>query len=109
MEVFQPSTVGKWNRVYHGVSINGICEPGAEYDFFIGLNRQFQDLTKDFDYRIALVSAGIPGKILTSHAKSKGHIGIDFGCGTDMCLESDAAGLNTWEMKTGPKRTYVCQ
>lgn len=68
-----------------------------------------KDEMDQYQYRIALVSAGIPGKILTAHAKSKGNVGIDFGCGTDMCLESDAAGLNTWEMKTGPKRTYVCQ
>lgn len=62
-----------------------------------------------YHYRLALVSAGIPGKILTAYAKSRGNVGIDFGCGTDMCLEADAAGLYTWEMKTGPKRTYVCR
>lgn len=72
VEVFQPSTVGKWNRVYHGVSINGICEPGAEYDFFIGLNRQFQELTKDFDYHLyfsmdLLYPETFPNSICISH------------------------------------------
>lgn len=62
-----------------------------------------------YQYRMALISAGIPGKILTAYAKFKGNVGIDFGCGTDMCLESDAMGLYTWEMKTGPKRTYICR
>ena len=61
-----------------------------------------------YQYRLALVSAGIPGKILTAYAKSKGNVGVDFGCGADMCLEADAAGLYTWEMKTGPKRTFFC-
>lgn len=54
-----------------------------------------------YQYRVALVSAGIPGKILTAYAKETGHFGIDFGCGADMCLESDAAGSFTWEMDIG--------
>lgn len=60
-------------------------------------------------YRVALVSAGVPGKILTAHAKAAGNVGIDFGCGADLCLEADAAGLYAWEMKTGPKRNFVCE
>ncbi len=62
-----------------------------------------------YHYRLALVSAGIPGKILTAYAKAKGNVGIDFGCGTDLCLESDAVGLYAWEMKSGPKRNYNCK
>lgn len=62
-----------------------------------------------YQYRLALVSAGVPGKVLTAFAKSQGNVGIDFGCGADMCLESDAADLYAWEMKTGPKHTYVCR
>ncbi len=52
VEVFQPSTVGKWVQKYNGVEINGICEPGGYYDFYIELNNQFQALTKDFDYHL---------------------------------------------------------
>lgn len=59
-----------------------------------------------YDYRLALISAGVPGKILTAYAKSKGNVGIDFGSGADTCLESDAIGLFAWEMKHVPKRNY---
>jgi hypothetical protein len=59
-----------------------------------------------YDYRVALVSAGVPGKILTAYAKTKGNIGIDLGSGADACIEADAIGLNAWEMKTFPKRNY---
>lgn len=59
-----------------------------------------------YDYRVALVSGGIPGKILTAHAKSKGNVGIDFGSGADTCIEADADGLYAWEMETCPKRNY---
>ncbi|ARP50571.1 MULTISPECIES: GT-D fold domain-containing glycosyltransferase [Caproicibacterium] len=62
-----------------------------------------------YAYRTALVSAGVPGKVLTVYAKKCGHVGIDFGCGTDLCLEADEAGLYAWEMAAGPQRTYICK
>ena len=72
VEIFQPSSVGKWNRFYNGVSINGIGEPGVKYDFYLGLNRRFQELAKDFDYHLyfsmdLLYPYAFPGSICISH------------------------------------------
>ncbi len=50
-----------------------------------------------YDYQLAIVSAGVPAKVLAAHAKLTGHVGIDFGQGTDGCIVADMKGLNTWE------------
>lgn len=52
VEVFQPSTVGAWTNYYDGIQINGIGEPGVDHDFYIGLNKQFYQVTKSFDYHL---------------------------------------------------------
>lgn len=54
------------------------------------------------NYDVALVSASIPGKILTAHAKVTGHVGIDFGSGADTCVQADADNQNAWEWKKHP-------
>lgn len=71
-EVFQPSGAEEWNRSYHGVPIHGIGEPGVQNDFFVGLNRQFLKVTKDFDYHIyfsmdLLYPDCFPNSICISH------------------------------------------
>lgn len=72
VEVFQPSTVGRWNRFYNGVSINGIGRPGAEYDFYVELNQQFQKMADGFDYHLyfsmdVLYPYVFPDSICISH------------------------------------------
>lgn len=53
-------------------------------------------------YRLALVSAGVAGKILAAHAKETGHVGIDLGSGADACVQADADGAYTWEWPHTP-------
>ncbi|PKM81679.1 MAG: hypothetical protein CVU89_07955 [Firmicutes bacterium HGW-Firmicutes-14] len=55
-----------------------------------------------YKYRLALVSAGVPGTILASYAKHTGHVGISFGSGADTCIQADADGVNTWEWDKNP-------
>ncbi len=57
-------------------------------------------------YRLALVSAGVAGKILTAHAKQTGHVGIDFGSGSDNCIQADMDGLYAWDWQKFPKYSW---
>ncbi len=57
---------------------------------------------QQFDYRVAIVGAGVAGKILTADAKSAGHVGIDLGSGIDTCIQSDADGVDAWDWPKFP-------
>ena len=59
-----------------------------------------------FPYRLALVSAGVAGKILAVHAKETGHVGIDFGSGLDTCVQADADGMYAWEWDKFPDYSW---
>ncbi|WP_027398647.1 GT-D fold domain-containing protein [Anaerovorax odorimutans] len=89
-------------RRYGWSNIAG-CVDCPNWDY---LNDAIKEMDK-YNYRVALVSAGVPGKILCAHAKIKGNVGIDFGSGVDTCLESDLNGLYAWELKYVPKRNYI--
>lgn len=56
----------------------------------------------NFDYDMALVCAGAPGKTLTLHAKRMGKVGIDFGSGADTAIQSDRDGKYAWEWDKFP-------
>ncbi len=59
-----------------------------------------------FPYRLALVSAGVAGKILAVHAKQTGHVGIDFGSGLDTCVQADADGMYAWQWDKFPSYSW---
>lgn len=59
-----------------------------------------------FSYRLALVSAGLAGKILAVHAKETGHVGIDFGSGLDTCVQADTEGQYAWDWNKFPRYSW---
>jgi len=54
-------------------------------------------------YRLAIVAAGAPGKVLTLHAKKLGTVGIDFGSGAEIAIQADEKGLDAWDYTEFPK------
>lgn len=60
-----------------------------------------QILTYNFD--LALLSAGIPAKILSVYIKGLGKVAVDFGSGSLVAIQADADGLNAWEWDKFPK------
>ncbi len=58
-------------------------------------------------YRMALVSAGMAGKILAAYAKATGHVGIDLGSGADACIQADADGTYAWDWPKQPVYNWL--
>lgn len=48
-------------------------------------------------YRLALVCAGVPGKMLTIHAKKLGAVGVDFGSGAEVAIQANDQGFDAWD------------
>jgi hypothetical protein len=57
---------------------------------------------ENIDFDIAFSSCGTCAKILSIHAKNLGKVGIDFGSGTDTCIQADDIGLYAWEWHGNP-------
>ncbi len=58
---------------------------------------------RSFDYRVAIIGAGVAAKVLAADAKAAGNVGIDFGSGIDTCIQSDAEGVDAWDWSKFPK------
>lgn len=72
VDVFQPTSVGRWKRTYDGVNIYGLSEAGVDRDFYIELNKAFSKVTGEYDYHIyfnmdMLCPYVFPGSICISH------------------------------------------
>ncbi len=59
------------------------------------------------DYQVALVGAGLAGKILAAHAKETGHIGLDIGNAVDTCIQSDGDGQMAWDWPEVPRYGWM--
>jgi len=57
---------------------------------------------ESMDYDLAIVCAGVPGKILTYYAKKQGKVGIDMGSAADTCIQSDYDGMFAWDWPKNP-------
>lgn len=65
-----------------------------------------EEMTKIYEetpFRMAIVCAGAPGKMLTIHAKKLGAVGIDFGSGAEIAVQSDELDLYAWDYTDFPK------
>ncbi|MEK5060955.1 MULTISPECIES: GT-D fold domain-containing glycosyltransferase [unclassified Paenibacillus] len=70
-----------------------------------GLQKATKDmeaLYKTNPWRLALVCAGAPGKVLAVKAKLLGTVGVDFGSGADVAIQADKEGLDAWDYKGFP-------
>lgn len=54
---------------------------------------------QNIDFDIAIISAGVSGKILADYAKNLGRVGIDYGSGADTAIQAHQEGLSAWKLE----------
>ncbi|MDP9699761.1 hypothetical protein J2T16_002662 [Paenibacillus intestini] len=63
---------------------------------------QMEQLYQQSPWKLALVCAGAPGKVLTVKAKELHTVGVDFGSGADVAIQADRENLNAWDYQGFP-------
>nr|WP_109998515.1 MULTISPECIES: hypothetical protein [Paenibacillus] len=61
-----------------------------------------ENIHKKTPWKLALVCAGAPGKVLAIKAKELGSVGVDFGSGADVAIQADNENLYAWDYEGFP-------
>ncbi|MDT9719513.1 GT-D fold domain-containing glycosyltransferase [Paenibacillus sp. ClWae2A] len=65
-------------------------------------SKQMEHIYQQTPWKLALVCAGAPGKVLVIKAKELQTVGVDFGSGADVAIQADSENLNAWDYNGFP-------